>query len=133
VQREPSDAGVDLARHGALLEDRVATQFDQPLDTVLHAVVQPVRDDVDDAAGRAAPVEQGGRAAHHLDLVGERRVDGHGVVLGQPRRVERREPVGQHLYPVAAEPANDGTGGHRAEERGVHAGFRGDRLADGRG
>jgi hypothetical protein len=133
VQRDTAEGGIHPAGQGALPVRGVAAQLDQAFQLPGKAVVHPVRHHVDDAAGRARAVQQCRRAPDDLDLVGQRRVDRHGVVLGQAGGIERCQAVRQDLDPVAAEAADHRARGAGAEESRMHSGFAGDGLAERRG
>ena len=107
VQRQRPDAGVESACRGFLAQRRVAADLDESIRRVVHVPVQAVRHDVDEAAGRAAAVQEGRRPAQDFDLVRKGRIDCDRVILGQARCVEHREPVGQHADTIAAEAPDD--------------------------
>ena len=79
------------------------------------AVALVRRDDVDEAADRVRPVEQGRRSAHDLDPLGAVRVDRHAVIARLAGQVARAEPVLEDEHPVAVEAADDGAARTGAE------------------
>ncbi len=70
-----------------------------------------------DAADRLRTPAQGGRAAHHLDLVGRQRIDRHEVVLAQVRGAAAADAVLQDADTIDVEAADDraaGSAGRKA-------------------
>ncbi len=88
-----------------------------------------VVDRVDDAADRAAAVQQCRRAAQHLDTLDEQRLQRHGVVVAQARRVDRGVTVVEQADAVTVEAANDRAARLRPEAGGRHAATQGQCVA----
>ncbi len=76
---------------------------------------------VDHPADGAAAVQQGRRAAHDFDAVDVDRVQRHGVVVGQRRRIQGAHAVAQQANAVAILATDDRSAGARAEVRRRHA------------
>ena len=81
----------------------------------------PVVDHVDDAAHRAAAVQQGTGAAQHLDALDADRVGRDRVVIAQAGSIERGAAVAQDADAVAIEAADDGPAGVRSKVGAAHA------------
>ena len=91
----------------------------------------PSVDHVDRAAdGLRTEAERGG-AAENLDLLGVRRLEGHGVVGADDGGVAGVDSVLHDAHPAAGQAANDRPAGAGDERRRVHAGFVLQRLAQG--
>lgn len=78
-------------------------------------------DDVHCAADRAAAVKEGGRALHHLDPVGEERLDADGVVGAERGDIPAAHAIVDHLHARAIQPANDRAAHARAKRRALDA------------
>jgi len=87
-------------------------------------------DHVDQAAARSAAVEQGGRAAEDLDLLGEDRLHGNPVIGAQGRDVHGADTAFEHAHPCAAQAADHGPAHAGAEIADVDARHMAHGLAD---
>ena len=89
-------------------------------------------DDVDRTRRGCIAEQQRRGTAHHLDALGEQRVERDRVVLGERRRVEHVGTVLEHLHAQTALAADHGPARDRSERGRRQAGLCGQRLGDGR-
>ena len=91
---------------------------------------QTLVDDVHDAGGRTAAIQQRRWPFQDLDLIGVRRINRDRMVGAHVGRIHRRDAVLQYLDARPSLPSDDRTAGTRTEVRGGYAGLILQRVAN---
>ena len=89
----------------------------------------PVVQDIDHTAHRAAAMDQRRRAAQHFDLRGQQRLGRDRMVGADGRSIVQLDAIAENLDARAVHAADDGPARARAEMAGVDAGLAAERLA----
>ena len=133
MQRPIALPGLQQGRGTAFGIARRGLQARLTLHTLHTLAWNAVVDDIDHAADGAAAVQQGRRAAQHLDAVHRQHLDRHRMVRAQGRSVGGGATVVEDAYPVAIEPPDDGTAGVGTKVAAADAGQAAERLAQAAG
>src|SRR5690606_19436528 len=109
---------------------RVAAHLDERVVPLLHRSRDPIGDRVDDAADRAAAVQQRRRSAKDLDLLRSERIEADRVIDADARGVERIDAVLEDFDARTGETADHRPGRAGAEIGRADAELVGQRLAE---
>jgi len=130
VQRELPVAGIGAEQAGLAFGAAVVAALGATAEAVLRRRHRDAAvDHVDHAADGAGAVKQGRRAFQHFDLVGQEGLDRSGVILADVGDILRTQAVFQHRDARAIHAADHRAADRLAQAGGLHAGDRGDCLA----
>ena len=120
---QPAGAG-HAVRNGFILQGHLGFQL------VGHIIEYSAGHNIDNAAACVAAEQQRRGTAEYLNLLGQHRLRSHRVIRAESAEIHGAETIFQHLHPVAALPADDGTACSRAVIAGGDARFIGYRFTE---
>ncbi|MNH29932.1 hypothetical protein D3C79_901900 [compost metagenome] len=115
MQGEGAVAGLQFAGAAAGGVGTAITQLASAVDAFDGGLGDAVVERIDHPAYRIAAIQQGGGAADDFDALHGHRVERHGVVVGQRRRIQGADAVAQNANAVAVQAADHRAAGAWAE------------------